>query len=398
MQLPLIEVDEVASGSAETAMVRRAKKPSLSRYSAVAQKLLDEDDPNRVFVAIDLDSHTSPADLTVVDLFSGAGGISQGFKQAGYNIEMAVEIVPVAAETHRHNFPETEVFTGDIGEFDAKESLKNSKINIVIGGPPCQGFSVAGKRDPNDPRNRLFREFVRVVDELKPDYFVMENVPGILTMTNGKVREAILEAFAEIGYDSVSIAVLDSASYGVAQFRSRAIFIGNKHGLPNPFPLNTHDANNFVPIESQIADLPDWERIPSINHEWTNHSQKFIERISKVPPGGSLYETFADAYKRQYLGVPSMTIKENHGGTHIHPTLNRCISAREMARLQSFPDDFYFTGGMKKAMWQIGNAVPPRLAQAIALALKPTLEALNSGVPAEKLKSKVSQKANSRLF
>ena len=134
-----------------------------------------------------------------------------------------------------------------------------------------------------------------------------------------------------------------------------------------------------MPIEDAIGDLPDWERIPSLNHEWTRHSKEFEKRISKVPPGGSLYETFMDAYKRQYRGVPSMTIKENHGGTHIHPTLDRCISAREMARLQSFPDDFIFEGPMKKAMWQIGNAVAPFMARAIADALAPFLTSVDSG-------------------
>ena len=149
--------------------------------------------------------------------------------------------------------------------------------------------------------------------------------------------------------------------------------------MPNPFPAPILDKNNFVPIENVISDLPADSPIPEINHEWTRHSKKFIERISKVKPGESLYPTFLDAYKRQYLGVPSMTIKENHGGTHIHPTLNRCISAREMARLQSFPDTFIFAGTMKKAMWQIGNAVAPLMAEAIGKALIPFLESIETG-------------------
>jgi len=252
---------------------------------------------------------------------------------------------------------------------------------VVLGGPPCQGFSVAGKRDPNDPRNKLFREFVRVVDELKPDYFVMENVPGILTMQKGKVAEAILEAFDEIGYSWVSITVLETAALGVPQLRSRAIFIGNAKGMPNPFPAPILEKDQYIPIEDAISDLPPNTPLPDINHEWTRHSKKFIERISKVKARDSLYPTFLDAYKRQYLGVPSMTIKENHGGTHIHPTLNRCISAREMARLQSFPDDFIFTGSMKKAMWQIGNAVAPLMSEAIGKAILPFLKSIENGNP-----------------
>jgi DNA (cytosine-5)-methyltransferase 1 len=360
----------------------RRKTPRLSRYEGVAQKLLETYDPYRVFV--DLNPGTFNDSMTrfrVIDLFAGAGGISLGFENANYQIDCAVEIVEVASETHRMNFPNTAVFCGDIEDFNPSKFVPSNALNVVVGGPPCQGFSVAGKRNPNDPRNRLFEQFVRVVRETQPDYFVMENVPGILTMSQGRVRDAILEAFVEAGYENVSIAVLEAAAYGIPQIRSRAIFIGNKHGLPNPFPAPTHTVDQYVSIESAISDLPSWDPIPEINHEWTKHSKEFTARIAKVPAGGSLYETFADAYKRQYLGLPSMTVKENHGGTHIHPTLDRCISAREMARLQSFPDNFIFSGGMKKAMWQIGNAVPPKLAEVIAKGLRPFLEAARTGHP-----------------
>jgi DNA (cytosine-5)-methyltransferase 1 len=354
----------------------RSKTPKLGRYDAIASSLLSSHDPYRVFVRTTQAKRPTKR-YPVVDLFSGAGGMSLGFEMAGYQISSAVELVDIAADTHELNFPNCEVHRGDISDFHPSESLKQSKVRVVVGGPPCQGFSVAGKRDPNDPRNRLFREFVRVVDELRPDYFVMENVPGILTMKEGKVKEAILEAFEEIGYPNVSIAILEAASLGVAQIRARAIFIGNRHGLANPFPAPLLNPEDYVPIEAAIGDLPAWERIPEINHEWTRHSKAFERRIAQVPPGGSLYETFMDAYKRQYEGLPSMTIKENHGGTHIHPTLNRCISAREMARLQSFPDNFIFCGPMKKAMWQIGNAVAPLMAKSIGLALAPFLHSLD---------------------
>ena len=354
---------------------KKTKAPKLSRYSALAREVNSSFDPNRVFVDITTSNDVNPS-VRVVDLFSGAGGMSQGLRQAGFVIDTAVELVEIAAETHRRNFPESSVVCGDIKDYVPKRHQGAKRIRLVVGGPPCQGFSVAGRRDPSDPRNRLFREFVRVVEILQPDYFVMENVPGILTMQNGAVKDAILEAFEEIGYSNTSVAILEAASFGVAQLRSRAIFIGNRHGLPNPFPAPLLEPSEYLPIETAFTNLPDWERIPEINHEWTRHSKSFTERISRVTPGGSLYETFMDAYKRQYQGVPSMTIKENHGGTHIHPTLDRCISAREMARLQSFPDNFVFAGPMKKAMWQIGNAVPPLLAEAIGRALAPFLEAI----------------------
>ena len=353
------------------------KKPRLTRYDGVSSRLLATYDPQRIF--IDVSEKVTAMGFGVVDLFAGAGGISVGLKSAGFNVLTAVELVEVAAETHRLNFPETSVFCGDIGEFEAAEFVDSNDVQVVAGGPPCQGFSVAGKRDPDDPRNRLFEQFVRVVRETQPDYFVMENVPGILTMSKGKVRDAILEAFTEAGYPGTSIAVLEAADYGVPQLRTRAIFIGNKHGLPNPFPAPSHTPDNYTAIEDAIGDLPAWDRIPEWNHEWTKHSEAFTARISQVLPGNSLYDTFADAYKRQYKGFPSMTVKENHGGSHIHPELNRCISAREMARLQTFPDDFIFTGGMKKAMWQIGNAVPPVLAEKIGRALLPFLESIRTG-------------------
>ena len=141
--------------------------------------------------------------------------------------------------------------------------------------------------------------------------------------------------------------------------------------MPNEYPAQIiKNREDFLPIESAISDLMDVDRDPATNHEWTAHRKEYEDRISKVPPGGSLYATYRDAFKRQYLGVPSMAIKENHGGTHIHPILNRVISAREMARLQSFPDSYIFSGRMKRVMWQVGNAVPVLLAKHIALAAK----------------------------
>ena len=362
----------------EVPVAKKQKTARLGRYEGVQRKLVaDTTDLYREFV--DINVPVLPISrFNFIDLFCGAGGMTQGMKQAGFTPIASVEINPFASQTHVNNFPECRHYSGDIEAFDPKEWLKDNgspEVHLVVGGPPCQGFSVAGRRDPNDIRNRLFRQFVRIVSELKPWYFVMENVPGILTMQKGAVKEAILEAFAEVGYPNTSIAVLEAAAYGIPQLRARAIFIANRFGLSNPYPMPQLTPSEYRPIESVISDLPAFEPIPEINHEWTRHSAAYMERIAQVPPGGSLYPTFLDAFKRQYPGMPSMTIKENHGGTHIHPHLNRVISAREMARLQTFPDSFLFAGPMKKAMWQIGNAVPPRLAEAIGQALTPSLNA-----------------------
>ncbi len=364
------------SNKEETIPAKKPKQAKLGRYERIQRELeADDSDPYKIF--IDVESQSMPAsDYRFVDLFCGAGGMTQGLLQAGFQPVASVEVNPIASTTHIKNFPDCHHFCDDIKNLNSQNLLSkigSPEVHLVVGGPPCQGFSVAGKRDPNDPRNRLFREFVRIVSEIRPWYVVMENVPGILTIQKGAVKQAICEAFEEIGYPDVSVAVLESAAYGIPQIRPRAIFIANRFGMPNPYPKPQLLSEQYKAIESAIDDLPEYTRIPEINHEWTRHSAQYMERLAKVPPGGSLYESYADAFKRQYPGKPSMTVKENHGGTHIHPYLNRVISAREMARLQTFPDSFIFEGSMKKAMWQIGNAVPPRLAECIGFALIPYL-------------------------
>ncbi|NDJ20751.1 DNA (cytosine-5-)-methyltransferase [Nostoc sp. B(2019)] len=355
---------------------KKQKKPKLGRYERIQRELeKNESDPYKIFIEVgSLPIPTS--NYTFVDLFCGAGGITQGLVLAGFQPLASVEKNSIASATHKRNFPQCHHFCGDIEQFSSLNWLQqigSPEVHLVVGGPPCQGFSVAGKRDPKDPRNRLFYEFVRVVSEIRPWYVVMENVPGILTIQNGNVRKAISEAFESIGYPHISVAILESAAYGVPQIRPRAIFIANRFGMPNPYPKAQLSPEEYKPIELAISDLPAYTPIPEINHQWTKHSPEYMERIAQVPPGGSLYEKYVDAFKRQYPGKPSMTVKENHGGTHIHPYLNRVISAREMARLQTFPDSFIFEGSMKKAMWQIGNAVPPRLAECIGYALIPYL-------------------------
>ncbi|WP_341740252.1 DNA cytosine methyltransferase [Microcoleus sp. CAWBG640] len=364
------------SNESELIPAKKQKKAKLGRYERIQRELEANDcDPYKIFIDIESQSLTK-SDYTFVDLFCGAGGMTQGLLQAGFRPVASVEINAIASETHTKNFPDCHHLCDDIKNLNPQKLLAeigSPQVHVVVGGPPCQGFSVAGKRDPNDPRNRLFREFVRVVSEIRPWYVVMENVPGILTIQKGAVKQAICEAFQEIGYPHMSVAVLESATYGVPQIRPRAIFIANRFGMQNPYPKSQLLPEQYKAIESAIDDLPEYTPIPEINHEWTRHSVQYMERLAKVPPGGSLYESYADAFKRQYPGKPSMTVKENHGGTHIHPYLNRVISAREMARLQTFPDSFIFEGSMKKAMWQIGNAVPPRLAECIGLALIPYL-------------------------
>lgn len=366
----------------------RGRRAQRSRYVRVQAELL-----NSLFNGRWEWSDTSGVSarregFNTVDLFSGCGGLTLGFDMAGFVSRLAVEVDPDASATYRRNFPSAYVWDDlveNLTDEQATEALGESDTHILLAGFPCQGFSVAGRRDPEDPRNKLFWQTIRFAKLLRPWFVVLENVPGIITMQKGHVFEMIREEFAKIGYPGMSTLVLEAADYGVAQYRPRAIFVANRFGYSNPYPKRVLEPADHVPIEAAIEDLASRSRDPSINHDWTHHSPQMVKRISAVEPGGSLYDSYTDAWKRQYEGVPSMTVKENHGGTHIHYRLDRTLSAREMARLQSFPDSFLFEGRMKRVMFQVGNAVPPRLANHIGLALKPSLRSIRARLAAGSL-------------
>ncbi len=356
-------------------------KDAISRYSGL-KSILDNTLYNGSWFEVDTSIVSeNKSNFNFIDLFSGAGGISVGVRSAGFNKIASVEINNDASNTIRKNFPESihfEMPIENLSENKLSNILDGKKIDVIFGGPPCQGFSVAGLRNPNDPRNQLFKEYIRIVRHIMPEYVVLENVPGILTMEKGKVYQEIIRQFADIGYPNMSVRILEAATFGVPQLRTRAIFIANRLGLGNPYPKEIFNKQNYKSMKSAIDDLKAVPRFGLPNHEWTQHSEEYEARIAQVPHGGSLYDTFRDAFKRQYPNVPSMTCKENHGGCHIHYELNRVISAREMARLQTFPDDFIFTGSFKKVYWQIGNAVPCLLAKHIALAIKSELNRITA--------------------
>ena len=374
----LFELDEIEVVARPKRQRSVGARDAVSRYTKLREALDKDKETNGNWIEIDTlnVSTEKPAPLFFADLFSGAGGFSVGVTQAGFKKVFSVEIDNDASNTIRRNFPESIHFETPIENLTEQEldaSLKGKHVDVMFGGPPCQGFSVAGLRNPNDPRNVLFKEYIRIVKHIKPDFVVLENVPGILTMEGGKVYREIIRQFAEAGYPNMTARILEAATFGVPQLRTRAIFIGNRLGVPNPYPKVIHARGEYNTIESAIEDMKHLPRFAVPNHEWTEHSEKIEKRIAQIPPGGSLYETFRDAYKRQYRGVPSMAVKENHGGCHVHYELDRVLSAREMARLQTFPDDFFFTGTFKRAYWQIGNAVPCLMAKHIALAVKQQL-------------------------
>ncbi|MFL2723420.1 MAG: DNA cytosine methyltransferase [Gammaproteobacteria bacterium] len=356
--------------------------------------------------------------LTLIDLFAGCGGLSEGFAKAGFKPISAVEIDNQIANTLKKNHPQTKVFSEDICGINSKKLLDGYKdIDIIVGGPPCQGFSMAGKRIRNsgifldDPRNQLFKEFYRIVSDLKPKIFLMENVPGILNIHNGEIREIILDLFRNLGYET-SYDVLLASEYGVPQMRRRAFFIGNRLGIDPTilFPPKTHGNNlkNVVTIEDAIFDLPfiknnqgkfksnydkkpfsDFQKLlrgnstSLFNHVASNHDKDILGIMKMIPEGQGMkdlpkkYRTksiHSGAYGRMIRSKPAYTITTRFDsppvGRVTHPVVNRTITAREAARLQSFSDHFIFYGSKSSIGIQIGNAVPPLLAQTIAQNIK----------------------------
>lgn len=344
----------------------------------------------------------------ILDLFAGCGGLSIGFKNAGFNIAAAIDNDATALKTLSRNDPDTLTFQEDLGAIDVKKFLKNhqiGKIDAVIGGPPCQGFSISGKRDIDDPRNGLYRPFFSFVKELRPTFFLMENVPNLIGMGKGQYRDQIIELFNSIGY-AVNYKILNASQFGVPQNRRRVFFVGTR-GKQNPFifpegnygspqkPLiSTFDAISDLP-ENSLDDgsahpsqpLSDYQRFMRkksssvFNHQVSEHADKTIKIISLVPDGGNYKDLPKSlqatrrvniAWTRFSSSKPSPTIDTGHRH-HFHYQFNRVPTVREAARIQSFPDNYIFEGAKTSQYRQVGNAVPPILAASIARELKKQL-------------------------
>jgi DNA (cytosine-5)-methyltransferase 1 len=394
-----------------------------------------------------------------IDLFAGAGGFGLGFVMAGFDIPLSFEIDAWACDTLHYNHTGMTVIQSDIRNFNTLSSVKEiclSKPDIIIGGPPCQGFSIAGpaQKDPNDPRNTLFINFAQWINFLEPKAFIMENVKGLLSRKNSegvKVIDIIKKTFEELGY-FIEVWLLNSAEYGVPQIRERVFIVGNKLGKKLGIPQKTHSLDllkntiwqlsleeiNLIPAISlwdAISDLPildaregkeeqpyileaqnqyqHWIRNGSkilYNHVAMEHSQRLVERFKQIKWGESSSDvpteygakrrsgngelsdkTYDQNNRRLHPYRPSHTIAASFYASFIHPFQHRNLTAREGARIQSFPDSYRFLG--KKTVVshkllqrenrlnekflcqynQIGNAVPPILAKAIAIHLQEKL-------------------------
>lgn len=322
--------------------------------------------------------------MTYIDLFCGAGGFSLGFKNAGFKNVFSVDIEKSFCETYRHNFKTHTLVEKDLSTLASKEILnltKSENIDVVVGGPPCQGFSIAGnigRKFIDDPRNRLFKEFVRVVSIVKPKYFVMENVARLYTHNKGLTRKEIIKDFQKLGYE-VECKILNSVDYDVPQIRKRVIVIGtNKHKTID-FPEKVSSEN--ITVKNAIGSLPkleSGEKSAIVNHEAMNHTEQMLTKMSYVSDGGdrseipiTLRPKSGDVrkYIKYNSNAPSVTVTGDMRKI-FHYSQNRALTVRELARLQTFPDNFVFKGSKISQQQQVGNAVPPKMAEALAMSIK----------------------------
>ena len=337
-----------------------------------------------------------------IDLFCGAGGITVGLERAGWQPLLGVDLNPHATATHQAYFESVPHMAADLSNADTMKAVKKqvagTDIALVAGGPPCQGFSVFGKRrfvntrgyaPHEDPRNKLVFAFIEVVRSVSPRWFIMENVPGLVTLDDGMFLETLLGEFRSAGYMNVEARILNAADYGVPQLRRRLIIFGNKTGHIIPWPkrkffLEPRDwqdpYRNVGQVISDLASAASLHRFTC--HAPMNHKPLLVERYRHIPEGGRLdpallpphlksgYRTrevrnYSHVFKRLHRDRPSITMVPGHNAFPIHPWLDRALTVREAARIQTFPDELEFLGPRQEQCIQVGNAFPPLLAEII---------------------------------
>ncbi len=337
--------------------------------------------------------------LRVVDLFSGCGGISLGFKLAGFEIKGMVDFDEDSLLTAKKNNLSKNILNIDLYKKDWMDELFHhvppNEIDIVVGGPPCQGFSLTGPRNFDDKRNMLYKALFDLVKETKPKAFLIENVKGMATLYKGLIKKEIIDKFSDIGY-SVNAKILNSKDFGVPQSRERLFYVGLQNGIFE-FPEPLFNSSNYINCKDAIDDLPSLADLTEknvydknenslyqtlikdgsktlTNHQPTRHTQEVINVISQVPEGGNYKDLppgvgesrkFNEAWSRYHSLKPSKTIDTGHRN-HFHYLYNRVPTVRENCRFQSFPDSFTVHGSKTSQNKQIGNAVPVLLAKVLA--------------------------------
>lgn len=354
----------------------------------------------------------------VLDLFCGCGGISEGYLLAGFDIVGGIDFNEHATLTFAQNFKGAKVHNIDINSFTNEQVLlEYGEVDVIVGGPPCQGFSTANRhqKEKDDPRNKLFFEYIRFVQNIHPKVIMIENVRGLLTRDNGYAINRIEEILGEEGYN-ISYRVLDASDYGVPQNRKRAIIVGIRKDFKDiSFDFDRIEKLPKTTVEDAIGELYVFEEAPAgvktlttpansvlrkylradddnvLDHDIVYPAEKVQERIKHVPQGGNWQDVpshlwpsdrqnrHSSAYKRLNPTTQSCTIDTgNAHSNYFHPLYNRIPTIRESARLQSFPDSFEFVGPRGSKYRQVGNAVPPLLSKAIASAIKKILDDENN--------------------
>lgn len=355
-------------------------------------------------------------ELTAIDLFCGAGGLSEGLHQAGFHVLAGNDFDEKAGATYARTHHEARFLGGPIQNLSTQDflsaaRLKPGQLDVLAGGPPCQAYSVYNhQRGMHDERSFLFREYLRLVEALSPRWVIMENVMGILSAGGGAAVHAITEGFKKLGYE-IDFRVLKAEQFGVPQERRRVVFIGNRTGDPIAFPEPTHgpDLKPYTTVFDAISDLPVLQNggawlsdaygtapqsayqaelrsgSPGVrNHSAPKLSKINERRMNHIPPRGSWRDIPVDLlpegmkkarrcdHTKRYgrldwegLSSTILTKCDIHWGAYIHPEQNRSLTVREAARFQSFPDWFEFEGSRTEQFVQVGNAVPPMLGRAI---------------------------------
>lgn len=343
--------------------------------------------------------------MKIIDLFSGVGGLSQGFEWSGFEPVVAIDFWDDAIKTYNHNRKNKVGISMDVTQFNDElltNILKEHKIDGIIGGPPCQGFSTARLSNAtekigkiNESRNHLYLEFYRTVNIVRPKFFLIENVRGLVSANKGAFVKDIIERFGSIGYN-VSYKILNASDYGVPQNRQRVFFVGLLEGefeFPENFKYkvsskeaimdliqSNEEANQkySTPAKNEYQKLMRNGKKTVKNHEVTIHNEQTTNVISMVPNGGNIkslppeywnIRKYNKAFQRMNSVLPSNTIDTGHRN-YFHYEANRIPTARESARIQSFPDSFEFLGTKGSQYKQIGNAVPPLLAKVLAEKIK----------------------------